>query len=183
MIQKSLTLVHEIWKLRHGKFERLVDIVAWPKNESEIIKVSSHLVLKYISDPLSKVLFETRLGILPDALSYFFQIVSAANEFNVVIIPIGGGTSVSHALECPSDERRSICSVDLALMDKILWVDEANLLCRAEVFLKLKILRLAKWCVLSFFWMALLLFCFVLLQIACFLGWNHWFKTRKRIER
>uniref|UniRef100_A0A0N5AGU1 ATP-dependent (S)-NAD(P)H-hydrate dehydratase n=1 Tax=Syphacia muris TaxID=451379 RepID=A0A0N5AGU1_9BILA len=89
--------VHEMWKLRHGKFERLVDLVVWPKNEADIVKI-----------------------------------VDGANKFNVVLIPIGGGTSVSHALECPQHEKRCVCSIDLALMNKILSVDEANLLCKAE---------------------------------------------------
>ncbi|VDM49451.1 unnamed protein product [Toxocara canis] len=60
------------------------------------------------------------------------QVVEAANQFNVVIIPIGGGTSVSNALECPSEEKRSICSLDMAIMDKILWIDDSNFLCRAQ---------------------------------------------------
>lgn len=61
------------------------------------------------------------------------QIVEGANDFNVVLIPIGGGTSVSNGLECSTDELRSICSLDMALMDKIIWIDEINLTCRAEV--------------------------------------------------
>ncbi|GMT17269.1 hypothetical protein PFISCL1PPCAC_8566, partial [Pristionchus fissidentatus] len=60
------------------------------------------------------------------------KIVEFANAHNVVIIPIGGGTSVSHGVECPADEPRVICSLDMALMDKIVWMDRANLLCRAE---------------------------------------------------
>uniref|UniRef100_A0A0N5C879 Alkylglycerone-phosphate synthase n=1 Tax=Strongyloides papillosus TaxID=174720 RepID=A0A0N5C879_STREA len=60
------------------------------------------------------------------------KIVKAANKFNVVIIPIGGGTSVTNALSCPDTETRSICSLDMALMDKIQWIDEKNLLVKAE---------------------------------------------------
>lgn len=56
-------------------------------------------------------------------------------KFDVVIIPIGGGTSVTGALECPSDEARSICSLDMALMNEIIYVDEKNFLCRAQVML------------------------------------------------
>lgn len=58
--------------------------------------------------------------------------VEGASKFNVVIIPIGGGTSVSNALNCPENEMRTICSLDLALLNKILWIDEKNLLCRAQ---------------------------------------------------
>ena len=61
------------------------------------------------------------------------KVVQAANSFNVVIIPIGGGTSVSNALDCPESEQRSICSLDMALMNQIIYIDESNYTCRAQV--------------------------------------------------
>ncbi len=61
------------------------------------------------------------------------KVVRAADEHGVVIIPIGGGTSVSNALCCPQNEQRSICSLDMSQMDRILWIDDANLMCRAQV--------------------------------------------------
>jgi len=54
-------------------------------------------------------------------------IVKAANDCNVVIIPYGGGTSVSHALLCPETEKRMIVSLDMHDMDKIKWVDRENM--------------------------------------------------------
>ena len=39
---------------------------------------------------------------------------------------------MSNALDCPPHEQRVIVSLDMALMDKIIWVDDDNLLCRAE---------------------------------------------------
>uniref|UniRef100_A0A915JXK6 Alkylglycerone-phosphate synthase n=1 Tax=Romanomermis culicivorax TaxID=13658 RepID=A0A915JXK6_ROMCU len=60
------------------------------------------------------------------------KIVRAANEFDVVIIPIGGGTSVSEALKCPENENRCIISLDTNDMNKILWLDEKNLLAKAQ---------------------------------------------------
>jgi alkyldihydroxyacetonephosphate synthase len=60
------------------------------------------------------------------------KIVEAANNFNVVIIPIGGGTSVSNAINCPNEENRTICSLDTSLMDKIIYIDETNFTCRAQ---------------------------------------------------
>lgn len=103
--------------LRYGKFERVPDIVVWPKNEHEVVQVNLDIVIKltFISN------------------NDVTQIVDAANRHNVVVIPIGGGTSVSNALECPREEYRCICSLDMALMDRVLWVDQQNLLCRAEV--------------------------------------------------
>ncbi|CAJ0578791.1 unnamed protein product, partial [Mesorhabditis spiculigera] len=60
------------------------------------------------------------------------KIIEGALKTNTALIPIGGGTSVSNALDCPLNERRSIASIDMALMDKILWIDPQNLTCRAE---------------------------------------------------
>lgn len=59
-------------------------------------------------------------------------IVQAAVDCNVCVIPFGGGTSVSSALECPHDEKRMIVSLDMAEMKKILWIDEENLVAHIE---------------------------------------------------
>jgi alkyldihydroxyacetonephosphate synthase len=59
-------------------------------------------------------------------------IVKAAVMCNVCIIPFGGGTSVSSALECPSDEMRMIVSLDMTEMKHILWIDEENLVAHIE---------------------------------------------------
>ena len=60
------------------------------------------------------------------------KIVEAANTLNVAIIPIGGGTSVTNALNCPTEEHRTICSLDMSLMNKIIYIDETNFACRAQ---------------------------------------------------
>ena len=59
-------------------------------------------------------------------------LVRLAQAHNVCLIPFGGGTNVSEALRCPEDEPRCIVSVDLAKLDRILWIDEANGLARIE---------------------------------------------------
>ena len=53
--------------------------------------------------------------------------IELANEHNVCLVPYGGGTNVSGALACPPDERRTIVSVDMRRMNRVLWIDEANL--------------------------------------------------------
>ncbi|KAK0067379.1 alkyldihydroxyacetonephosphate synthase peroxisomal [Biomphalaria pfeifferi] len=60
------------------------------------------------------------------------KVVELACKHNVVVIPFGGGTSVSEALECPAEERRMIVSLDTSQMNHILWVDEKNMTMRAE---------------------------------------------------
>nr|XP_014280538.1 alkyldihydroxyacetonephosphate synthase isoform X3 [Halyomorpha halys] len=56
------------------------------------------------------------------------HIVTLADTYNVVIIPYGGGTSVSGAVSCPESEKRTICSLDTSQMNNILWLDKKNLL-------------------------------------------------------
>jgi alkyldihydroxyacetonephosphate synthase len=53
-------------------------------------------------------------------------LVAAASDHNAVLIPFGGGTSVTEALACPEDEERFIVSVDMKRMNRILWIDPTN---------------------------------------------------------
>jgi alkyldihydroxyacetonephosphate synthase len=83
-------------------------------------------------------LFYERLPRVPDLVVYptnhdqVAALVSAANDHRVVLIPYGGGTNVTRALECPSDEERPIVSVDMKRMNRILWIDERNRLAKIE---------------------------------------------------
>ncbi|ELU02126.1 hypothetical protein CAPTEDRAFT_222474 [Capitella teleta] len=60
------------------------------------------------------------------------KLVELASKHNVVIIPIGGGTSVTGSLMCPENEKRMIISLDTTQMARILWIDEKNLTARIE---------------------------------------------------
>lgn len=60
------------------------------------------------------------------------EIVALANECGVCLIPFGGGTSVSSALECPPGELRMIVSLDMTKMNRILWIDYENMTMCAE---------------------------------------------------
>ncbi|XP_050541576.1 alkyldihydroxyacetonephosphate synthase isoform X2 [Daktulosphaira vitifoliae] len=55
-------------------------------------------------------------------------LVELANNYNVALIPYGGGTSVSGAVTLPKYEKRCIVSVDTSQMNKLLWLDESNLI-------------------------------------------------------
>ena len=55
------------------------------------------------------------LVVWPGSHEHVEAIVALANELNVVIIPFGGGTSVSGALSCPLNESRMIVSLVLCL--------------------------------------------------------------------
>ncbi|XP_064477698.1 alkyldihydroxyacetonephosphate synthase, peroxisomal-like isoform X2 [Ornithodoros turicata] len=89
--------MREIFTLREGTFQRIPDIIVWPRCHDDVV-----------------------------------FLVDLANMHNVVIIPFGGGTSVSGALECPSEETRSIVSLDTSQMNRILWVDKVNLTAHME---------------------------------------------------
>ncbi|CAI4230594.1 unnamed protein product [Auanema sp. JU1783] len=89
--------VHDMLHLRHGKFNKMPDLVVWPKSIEDISKI-----------------------------------IDAAQACNCIIIPIGGGTSVSQGLEAPETDNRFLISLDMALMDKILWIDKQNLTFRAQ---------------------------------------------------
>jgi alkyldihydroxyacetonephosphate synthase len=53
-------------------------------------------------------------------------IVAAAVEQDACLVPFGGGTTVSGALLCPEHEARTIVSVDMRRMCRVLSVDEVN---------------------------------------------------------
>ncbi|GJQ82270.1 hypothetical protein Trydic_g19468 [Trypoxylus dichotomus] len=63
------------------------------------------------------------------------KIVELACELNMVIIPFGGGTAVSGAIDCP-DDPRTIISLDTSQMNKILVLDRENLTitCESGIF-------------------------------------------------
>uniref|UniRef100_A0A8D8LM41 Alkylglycerone-phosphate synthase n=2 Tax=Cacopsylla melanoneura TaxID=428564 RepID=A0A8D8LM41_9HEMI len=68
----------------------------------------------------------------PECTEDVEKIVKLAHEHNLVIIPFGGGTSVSGAVECPQRETRTIISLDTSQMNSILWLDEENLVACIE---------------------------------------------------
>uniref|UniRef100_A0A8C9V3U7 Alkylglycerone-phosphate synthase n=1 Tax=Scleropages formosus TaxID=113540 RepID=A0A8C9V3U7_SCLFO len=79
-----------------------------------------------------------KVGRVPDLVVWpgchddVVKIIKLACQHNVCLIPYGGGTSVSNALECPVEEPRAIVSVDTSQMNRILWVDEKNLTVHVE---------------------------------------------------
>lgn len=72
------------------------------------------------------------LGRVPDLVVYprttleVERIVEAAVADGVMLVPFGGGTNVTDALRCPEDERRTIVSVDMRQMNRVLWIDPVN---------------------------------------------------------
>lgn len=96
----------EIFIARHGKFKRIPDFVAWPKEHSQVVKI-----------------------------------VKLANDFNVKIIPFGGGSNVTGSVKCPDNKTQTILSVDMTQMDRLLWIDEKSMLACFEAGISLKALK------------------------------------------
>ena len=69
------------------------------------------------------------------------KIVHLAVEHNVCIIPFGGGTNVTCALECPVAEERMIVSIDMSEMNKILWINDENSVVHVEAGIIGKVLE------------------------------------------
>jgi alkyldihydroxyacetonephosphate synthase len=69
------------------------------------------------------------LNRVPDVIIYpqdekqVINLVQAASKHGICLIPFGGGTNVSEALECPHNETRMIVSIDMGRMNKIKWID------------------------------------------------------------
>jgi alkyldihydroxyacetonephosphate synthase len=78
------------------------------------------------------------LGRLPDVVvrprdeDAVAAILDAALDADAVVIPFGGGTSISGSLEAPEDEARPVISVDLERMDRVLEIDAASRLARVQ---------------------------------------------------
>jgi alkyldihydroxyacetonephosphate synthase len=53
-------------------------------------------------------------------------IVAAAMTHDACLVPYGGGTNVSGALMCPENETRTIVSMDMRRMRRVLSIDRAN---------------------------------------------------------
>ena len=79
-----------------------------------------------------------RLGRIPDLVVYpenenqVVRLVETARKHNVSLIPYGGGTNVTDALRCDPEERRTIVSVDMHRMNRILWIDRENMMASIE---------------------------------------------------
>jgi alkyldihydroxyacetonephosphate synthase len=73
-----------------------------------------------------------QLGRIPDVVVFpetdqqVASLIDAAKNHGVTLIPYGGGTNVTDALRCHAYEKRSIVSVDMSRMNRVLWIDKKN---------------------------------------------------------
>jgi alkyldihydroxyacetonephosphate synthase len=60
------------------------------------------------------------------------RVLGAAVDFDAVVIPFGGGSSISGSLEPETDETRPVVSVDLARLNAVLEIDAGSRLARVQ---------------------------------------------------
>ena len=89
------------------------------------------------SDEVYKVLY-SHLEKFVDLVFYIededelIKLIDLAKTHHICLIPYGGGTSVSNALQLPIKEKRMIVSIDTRRMNKIKLIDETNRLVTVE---------------------------------------------------
>jgi alkyldihydroxyacetonephosphate synthase len=78
------------------------------------------------------------LGRLPDVVvrpgneDEVAAVLRAALHADAVVIPFGGGSSISGSLEAPAEEERTVISVDLGRMNRVLSIDHTSRLARVQ---------------------------------------------------
>jgi alkyldihydroxyacetonephosphate synthase len=78
------------------------------------------------------------LGRLPDVVvrpggePEVEAIVRAVLDADAVLIPFGGGTNISGSLEAPGDEERTVVSLDVTRMDRVLEIDDVSRIARVQ---------------------------------------------------
>jgi alkyldihydroxyacetonephosphate synthase len=79
------------------------------------------------------------LGRLPDVVvrpgdeEQVAAVMHAALQADAVLIPFGGGTSISGSLEAPQQEQRTVISLDMSRLRRVLAVDAPSGLARVQV--------------------------------------------------
>src|SRR3954471_2650075 len=78
------------------------------------------------------------LGRLPDTVvrpgseAEVEAVVRAVLDADAVVIPFGGGTNIAGSLEAPGDEERTVVSLDLGRLRRVLEIDEVSGLARIQ---------------------------------------------------
>lgn len=78
------------------------------------------------------------IGRLPDVVvrpgheGEVAELMRAGIAADAVLIPFGGGTNISGSLEAPATETRTVISVDLGRMDRVLAIDDVSRLARVQ---------------------------------------------------
>jgi alkyldihydroxyacetonephosphate synthase len=66
------------------------------------------------------------LVVWPESAEDVQLVLDLVREHGACLVPCGGATNVTDALRCPPEERRTIVSLDLRRMNRVLWIDPEN---------------------------------------------------------
>lgn len=86
-------------------------------------------------------LWRMRNGIVdyaPDLVCYphseedIQAIITAANQFNIVVIPFGGGSNIAGCLEIRQHQDRMVVSLDMKKMNRVIEVDDHSMIARIQ---------------------------------------------------
>jgi alkyldihydroxyacetonephosphate synthase len=78
------------------------------------------------------------VGRLPDVVvrpadeEQVAAVLHAALDADAVLIPFGGGTSISGSLEAPEEEQRTVISIDMSRLQRVLAIDAPSGLARVQ---------------------------------------------------
>ncbi len=87
-------------------------------------QTSSHELYLVLYEDLDRV---ADLVVWPESTEDVLRLINLAVQWDVCLVPYGGGTNVSNALLLPANEKRKIVSVDMRRMNKVLSIDRKNL--------------------------------------------------------
>jgi alkyldihydroxyacetonephosphate synthase len=99
--------------------ERVVH--TYGKSLRDLVRIRANAVERYVD-----------VVVYPDDEQQVQAIVDAAVAENAVIIPFGGGSNIAGSLEPRSDERRTVVSLDLGRLNKVVSIDEPSGLARIQ---------------------------------------------------
>src|SRR5690606_7925584 len=123
-------------KIDAGLLDRLTEVVGADNAATEPMDRIVHTYGKSMRD-----LVKLRSGDIPrvpDVVLYpgdedeVRQLVDASVEADAVLIPFGGGSNIAGSLEAPAGETRTVISLDLGRLNKVLEVDEVSGLARIQ---------------------------------------------------
>ncbi len=92
-------------------------------------QTSSHELYLVLYEDLERI---ADLVVWPESPEDVQGIIALATQWNVCLVPYGGGTNVSNALMLPAHEDRKIVSVDMRRMNKVISIDSKNLTARVQ---------------------------------------------------
>lgn len=99
--------------------ERVVH--TYGKSLRDLVRIRANTVERYVD-----------IIVYPDDEQEVQAVVDAAVAADAVIIPFGGGSNIAGSLEPMKDERRTVVSLDLGRLNKLISIDEKSGLARIQ---------------------------------------------------